>query len=166
MKALFLLIAAMCCSTVAAVEPSDASIRELMALSEVRKPLDALLAETERTIEIGMRQKFLGFDMTVDRQVIVDNGIKRMRDVLRSEMRWEKHEAARIAVYRRAFSQAEVDAMIAFYRTPAGKAMVERMPAVKQEDLQISLDGFAAVFTQFEEIDRDILMSLRLSQVP
>lgn len=161
MKALILVPAILLCSLVYAAEPTDSSVRELLALSEARKPLDALMSETESSLATGMRQKLFRHDMTAEEQIIIDNGIKQMIDAIRSEMQWEKLEGERISIYKRAFSQSEIDGMIAFYRTAAGKAVIEKMPLVKQEDLKISLNGYGKAFERLEKIERDIMASLQ-----
>lgn len=44
-----------------------------------------------------------------------------------------------IAIYKQHISASDADAIIAFYKTPAGKDMIQAMPAIMQQSQQIGL---------------------------
>ena len=44
-----------------------------------------------------------------------------------------------IAIYKEHISTSDADAIIAFYKTPAGKNMIEAMPAIMQQSQQVGL---------------------------
>jgi len=44
-----------------------------------------------------------------------------------------------IAIYKQHISTNDADAIIAFYKTPAGKNMIEAMPAIMQQSQQVGL---------------------------
>jgi uncharacterized protein len=44
-----------------------------------------------------------------------------------------------IAIYKQHISTSDADAIIAFYKTPAGKDMIQAMPAIMQQSQQVGL---------------------------
>jgi len=50
----------------------------------------------------------------------------------------EELQAATVQVYARNFSVAEIEQLAAFYRTPLGKKMLARMPAIASESVAAS----------------------------
>jgi hypothetical protein len=44
-----------------------------------------------------------------------------------------------IAIYKQHISANDADAIIAFYKTPAGKDLIESMPAIMQQSQQVGL---------------------------
>ena len=53
-------------------------------------------------------------------------------ELIRSEMSWDKMEPMYIRQYSQTFSQAEIDGMLAFYKSDAGKAVTAKMPQLVQ----------------------------------
>ncbi len=47
----------------------------------------------------------------------------------------EEMDALLVPIYERNFTDAEIDAMIAFYETPEGQSMIAKMPTVMQESM-------------------------------
>lgn len=66
-------------------------------------------------------------------------------------------------VYAKHFTKGDIDAIVAFYSTPAGQKMVAQMPAVTQESMQASSgvirkymdDTMRQMQTQIEEMQKD-----------
>ena len=52
---------------------------------------------------------------------------------MHEELAWNKLEPVYVRIYRESLTQDEVDGIIAFYKTPAGQAMVKKLPALMQK---------------------------------
>ncbi len=55
-----------------------------------------------------------------------------MMTAMKEVLDWNKLEPMYVRVYQKSFTQEEVDGLIAFYRTPAGQALINKMPVVMQ----------------------------------
>jgi uncharacterized protein len=64
--------------------------------------------------------------------------MNKMYDNMLQKMPIEDLLQAMEPVYAKHFTRGDVDAMIAFYSTPAGKKMLAEMPAITQEVMQAS----------------------------
>ena len=53
--------------------------------------------------------------------------------MIRDELSYAKMKDIYLQVYRETFTQDEINSIIAFYSSPAGKAMVEKIPITMQK---------------------------------
>lgn len=51
-------------------------------------------------------------------------------------MGWEAMAPALIEVYRKVYTEQEVQDMLAFYRTPTGRSLVRKQPLVMQHSME------------------------------
>jgi len=58
-----------------------------------------------------------------------------MMTAMKEVLDWNKLEPMYVRVYQKSFTQGEVDGLIAFYSTPAGQALINKMPMVMQNTL-------------------------------
>jgi hypothetical protein len=56
-----------------------------------------------------------------------------------------------IPLYAKYYSEADIDALIAFYRTPTGRKVIETMPALTQESMQIGGGWAQALIPKAQE---------------
>jgi len=107
---------------------SEASIRELMAMTNVRAMLDQMYGEIDGMMEQSMKDALGAKQLNAEQQKITDEFRADIMEVMRAELSWDKLEPEYLRLYQETFTQFEVDGMIAFYKSDSGKAMVEKMP--------------------------------------
>jgi len=56
---------------------------------------------------------------------------------IRRRMSWDKMKPQYVRIYGESFTEEEVSAMVAFYKTPAGRSMLEKLPVVMQKSMEI-----------------------------
>lgn len=127
-------------SAVAAEQPaSDESIREVLRVTEAEKLIASMLPQVEAMMGQAMQQGLSSVPMPPDERVVAGQMAEKMKVKLmagfREEMQWSKLEPMYLRIYRKTFTQDEVDGMLAFYKTPAGRAVIKKMPAVMQETM-------------------------------
>ena len=62
----------------------------------------------------------------------------KMMDMFAEEMKWEKIKADYIELYAETFSTAELEDLVVFYRSPAGKALVAKQPELARKSMEMS----------------------------
>lgn len=63
-----------------------------------------------------------------------------LRDFLREAMDWKLMEPALVRLYAEEFTERELNDMVAFYRTPLGQKMLEKMPEIMTRSMEIGRD--------------------------
>lgn len=64
-------------------------------------------------------------------------------------------------VYRKSFTQGEVDGMIAFYETPAGQAVINKLPAVMQNTVNEMQEMMHPVIQKIQRMQQDVIAELK-----
>jgi hypothetical protein len=135
MKKLLLPLAALLLtvSISAAAPASDASVKELLAATEVHKMLDNMWPQMDKLMDASMAQATSDHQLTPEAQKIADGMRVKMREIMKQELNWETLEPMYVNIYKESFTQEEVNGLLAFYKSPAGVAMVKKMPLVMQK---------------------------------
>jgi hypothetical protein len=118
------------CSVVAAraVPPSDESILKMMNVLQLQTTLDQMVAQLDAGMKAGLKQLMEGTEMTPLQTAQLGQLQTRMSATIRDELAFAKVKDVYLQVYRETFTQDEVNSINAFYSSPAGKAMVEKIP--------------------------------------
>jgi len=144
--------------------PSEDSIRRLLEVTEARKLLDGMMAQIDTLMRRNMDQALRGRQLTSEQEAIIARMRSKMVDAFREEMAWEKLEPLYVRVYRDTFTQAEVDGMLAFYRTDAGRAVIVKMPAVLQTTMGQMQQRMQPLIAKMRTIEQEALTELRATE--
>jgi len=129
-----LLVAFMACAAIgtaaAAQAPSEASIDRLLTLMNAQGNITNMQAAMDRMGQTMLQQS--GVPATA--QASHD----RVMAIVREEMSWEKFKPKIMQVYRDTFTQEEIDGLIAFYESPAGRAYVAKVPVVAAKTMELA----------------------------
>ncbi len=128
--ALFLLSIAV---TAMAEPASDTSIKQLLAVSQAKDFSDSLKDQIYSIMNNVVNEALNGKKPTPKQQKAIDNMMDKTSDLFQKEMAWDKLEPMYISLYRETFTEEEINGMLAFYKTPAGKAVIEKMPGLMQK---------------------------------
>lgn len=118
---------------------SEASIREILRLTEAQKLVDGMFTQVEAMMKQSMDQGFAGLPLSAEERVqakeMADRMTTKMMALMRDELKWSKLEPMYIQIYQKSFTQEEVDGMVEFYKSRAGMALIKKMPTVMQESM-------------------------------
>jgi hypothetical protein len=112
--------------------PSDASIQQLLTLTNVRQLLDQMKVQFDSMIAAGMRAAQQDHPMTPERQAILDRMKTKMAAVIAETLSWESLEPIYVLTYRASLTQDELDGMVAFYASAPGQAYIHKIPVIMQ----------------------------------
>ena len=154
--ALFLLS---CVAVFAAETPASAdSVKELLRVTNVRSLLDKTWPQMEAMMGNVMQQSLRGQTLSAQQQQNVHQLETKLVASLKDEMSWDKLEPMYVDIYQKSFSQDEVDGMLAFYKSPAGEAVIKKMPVVVQQTM---LAMQQRVIPMMQRIQKDIQESVQ-----
>jgi hypothetical protein len=120
-----------------AAPPSDQSIEQMMSVMHVQGMLDQMLTQMDAGVRTGMeqglQQSLSGKMPTEAQKAQIAEFQKKLSGMIRDELSYTKMKDIYLQVYRETFTQDEINSIIAFYSSPAGKAMVEKIPISMQK---------------------------------
>jgi hypothetical protein len=117
-----------------AAPASEASVRELLEVTQARQMVEQAYTQVESTY-VDMMRKTLGDEVTPENEARLQRVATRMAALLKKEMGWDTLVPMYIDIYSKSFSEEEIQGMLAFYRTPAGRAVIDKMPLVMQNTM-------------------------------
>ncbi len=137
---LILVAAAFCCAAQGvttsgqdAAASKQAKVEELFRVLKMdvvlRKTLD-LVADQAKS---GAMRQILGVHVEPTQQKIIDDMQDKLKQILSDTLSWEHLEPIYAKLYADNFSEPEIDAVLAFYKSPAGQAFVEKSPELMSQ---------------------------------
>ncbi|MDR2506703.1 MAG: DUF2059 domain-containing protein [Candidatus Accumulibacter sp.] len=99
-----------------------------------------------------VQQALQGKNPTPKQQQAITNMKNRMVEIMQGEFAWEKLEPMCLRLYKESFSEEEVAGMLAFYKTPAGQALIHKMPVLMQKTMLEVQKMFSDVSPKMQKI--------------
>ena len=144
-----------------ATQPSDDSVRELMEITDARELMEGAMAQADQMMRASMEQTMQGKEISTEDRKVLDDMRAQMVAVLEEELGWAALEPMFIDVYQRSFSQSEVDAMLEFYNSDAGKAVVAKMPLVMQNTMGVMQQRMMSMAPRLQQIEAEAVAKLQ-----
>lgn len=119
---------------------SEASIRDMLSMMKFRETIDQTTAQMRDALHKSVRMPFEHQQLNDAQRAILERRLQEMDGIIADQVAPEKLEPFVIDLYRRNFTQSELDASLQFYRTPAGASMLRKLPTLMQQILQRQQD--------------------------
>jgi hypothetical protein len=118
------------CSVVAARggPPSDESLLKMLNSLQIQATLDQTVMQLDAGMKKGLKQLVAGKELSPLQTAELGQLQTRMSATIRDELAFAKVKDIYLQVYRDTFTQEEVNGINVFVATPAGKAMIEKLP--------------------------------------
>jgi len=133
---------------------SDESVRQLLELTEAHKLIDAAKLQVNTMVTAALQDAVQGKALTPARQAVVERMHAKMIAMVDGMLNWDALLPMYLRIYRESFTQDELDGMTAFYKTPAGHAVVRKMPVVMQRvlgEMQVMLKPMQERIQQIQQ---------------
>lgn len=157
--ALFLVALPCLCSPALASTHQDAA-RELMKVSGTEQ----IMAQMQLQIESMFLRISSDANYNAKQQKIVASYRSEVAKLLTDRMQWPQIEEKVVKLYVASFSEAELKELVAFYKTPLGMKMIEKMPLVMLRTAEISRRQMRLVIPQVKELGKSMNEELRAAQ--
>jgi hypothetical protein len=162
--AVLLAIALTICSSIQAAPPSDESINQLLELSRAEKLMDSVWAQMDGIMKSSMQQVAKGKPLSADEQAIMDKQQTKMIAIMKDELSWDNLKDGMIQVYRETFTQEEIDGIIAFYKSPAGQALIDKQPALMKNTMALMQQRMGPMMQKIQAMTEETARELRAAK--
>ena len=168
MKRVALLVALALCLPLSA-RADDASLhakaKELVTLLHTDRMV-AQLSDTLKKRADDAAEKAIGATPTPENKAKLTDFEKTISDTIDAQLGWSAMEAAVTEVYAKTFTEDELSAIIAFYKSPAGIAFLEKTPEVNAGIKDLSTSKLNAAQTQLNQAFIEFRKSLAAPAAP
>lgn len=124
---------------------SEASVRELINITDARKLLDSTYGQMDGMLEQAMKPAIGDKPANAEQSRLLAEFRAKTVELMRSEMGWDRIEPIYLDLYTKTFSQAEIDGMLAFYKSDVGKAVTAKLPQLTTgvtQSMMTTMQGF------------------------
>ncbi|MEG2046051.1 MAG: DUF2059 domain-containing protein [Comamonas sp.] len=153
-----------CASTAWSAAPSDASLSQLLELTQGEKMLASAYGDIERSMLLGAQAGLKGRQPSPEEQQLLKDFAREVGAVLREGMSWAKLKPVMLTAYRETYTQEEVDGQIAFYSSPVGRSVAAKMPVMMQHSMAASQQLMLPLMPQLQQIDQRLRVQQRALQ--
>ena len=87
----------------------------------------------------------------------------RVNALMLEQMSWARLKPGFARIYAEAFSQEEVDGLIAFYQGPIGSALISKTPQLMQRSIQMMQERMAPMLQQVAQITKEEIEKERVA---
>lgn len=122
-------------TTQAESKPSEASVRHLLDIMQVRQIVQTMSAQMDTMFDNMVNKQLEGQNVTPEQQKQIDARRNAARDMVKDLLSWDSMESLYLKVYGETFSQQEIDGMTAFYTSPTGQAVIAKMPLATRNSM-------------------------------
>lgn len=154
------------CGLACAAPPSDASLEEMMSIGNVHQLLDSVKTQMDGISKGAVNQALQGKELTPERQAIIERMQDKIAVLMHDTLDWDTLKPMFFRVYRQSFTQEDVDGIIAFYKSPAGQAMISKMPLVMQNMMSEMTQMMKPMQQKMLEIQHETLEEMKKTASP
>ena len=99
----------------------------------------------------------MGATLTPAQQQRVTALTEKLKKLITDSMSWDKMEPQYAKLYADAYTEQQLDDLIAFYKSPTGQVVVEKTPILVQQANDLSQERLAALTPQIQQMVKDFL---------
>jgi hypothetical protein len=141
--------------------PSESSIKQLLEVAQARKLIDSVMTQTDEFMKQAIQQATQGQQISAKVQKDIDKREAELAAFMKEMLDWNKVEPMYVRIYQKTFTQQEVDGMVAFYKTPAGQAVISKMPAAMQNTVNEMQQMMGPVMQKIQRMQQEVLAEIK-----
>ena len=158
-----LIAVALACPVAYAADPppSDASIKQLLEVAQAHKFVDTMMSQMDTIMKNAMQAATQGQPVSPEVQKTFDKCRTDVVSVMKEQFTWDKLEPMYVRIYQKSLSQQEVDGMIAFYKTSAGQALINKMPIIMQNTMSEVMQMMGPMTQRIQQMQQEIVAEIQ-----
>jgi hypothetical protein len=133
----------------------NAKIEQMLELTHVDRMITQMLPQMQSVVAAQMAKT----DMSPEQRQQAEALQQKMMAMIADRLSWEKAKASYVRIYSETFSESEIDGILAFYKSPTGQAMLDKMPQLMQKSMEISQQLMGDLMPQIQQMTEQMKQS-------
>jgi hypothetical protein len=134
-----------------------AKVQEFFKVAKLDQLTTQIMKQAMEQVNSGMMQQMLGATLTAEQQKQVDELNAKVSAVLTNAIGWDKLEPEYTKMYAAAFTEQQMDDILAFYKSPTGQAMIEKNPELLQQSSALAQQRMAVATPQIQKLIKEFM---------
>jgi hypothetical protein len=136
-----------------------AKAKQMLVVLHVESQVQQAAADMQLRISAIFEKEF-GSNPAPENKAKLADAEKKISQLIEEKLSWKVLEPSFVEVYAKAFTEQEMDQIIAFYKTPGGTALIQKMPAIDAQVDQNTRSKVGEIQPQINQLYNDLHDSL------
>lgn len=143
-----------------------AKILEYFQLSEVERTMNQSVQQMLAAMRNGFMQQITDVKLNPEQEKVVAQFHTRIGKIMSDAIAWDKIKDEYIDLFAKNFTEEEIDGINAFYRTPIGKAMIQKLPVLMQKGSELGQRRMQAYMPELQRAIGQLIDEVRAATSP
>lgn len=144
----------------------QAKTEELLQLTHMDRLMTQMLGQMQERMKSASDQQAATMQMTLEQKTAFDDYQQKLDQLLASYLSWDKMKPIMVQVYSDTYTDQELDGILAFYRSPAGQAMVAKSPELMTKTRTVMMQQMGTLQPQVQQLTKDFAEKMQKSTPP
>lgn len=140
--------AALCLTAQPAASAKDAKIEELFKVTKVDQLQDQVVDQMRGILANMFDQPGVPAEVRAYRKELEDEVFV----LIKKRINWQDMKPQFLKVYSEVLTDEEVDSLLAFYKTPGGTALLQKMPVLMKRGMEIGQSQMKDVIPEVQQV--------------
>ena len=127
-----------------------AKIEEMLRLTKTDEMMQQVMSQM-KTMSMDQFEK----NLPPEEKAKAREQQQKIFDLVSAKMSWEKFKPAIVQIYAEVYTDEELDGILAFYRSPAGHAMIEKMPQLMSRTMAVAQKLMGDIQPEIEKMVKE-----------
>jgi hypothetical protein len=138
-----------------------AKVEEFIEITKVNQIAEQMTQQMTSRMRSMAAQQTASHAVTPAQQKAISDYITQLDTITRNAVAWDKIKAGIVESYSQAYTEQELDSILAFYHSPAGKALIEKSPELMSKTMQTVQSQMAAAQPQMREANAEFTRKMK-----
>ena len=149
-------------TAIASTDSHRQAVEEMLTVSRVDKMIDPMMDNVMAMMNQQMNR--VQSDIPEEKRPILEKYNARLVETLRQELRWESMKNEFVDIYLTVYTEEEIRGLTAFYSSPLGQKMLDKMPELMQATMQVSQQLMQGAMPKVQLLMEEMIKELQAAE--
>jgi hypothetical protein len=136
--------------------------RQMLRLTDMQKLMDQMVSQVQHIQLAQLKSLDIPADKREQAAAFQNRLMKKVFDV----MSWQVMEPEYVKLFADVYTEEELKAIVAFFKSPAGQSMLQKQPELLQKSMRLSQQKMQAVMPEIQQMIRDFSQEMKAVPTP
>jgi len=154
-----------CLATAPFLRADDASkrtkVEELIEITKVNQIAEQMTQQMTSRMRSMAAQQTASHAVTPEQQKAISDYISQLETITRNAVAWDKIKSGIVESYSQAYTEPELDSILTFYHSAAGKALLAKSPELMTKTMQTVQSQMTAAQPQMRAANAEFTRKMK-----
>lgn len=138
-----------------------AKVEEMISATKMDQMMSQMLDQMSERMKTMTSQQTANLNMSADQRKVFDDYQAHINQIMADSLSWDKMKPLIITLYSETYTDEELDGILAFYRTPAGQALIAKSPQVLAKTMDLVQKQMLDVQPKIQQATEDFTHQMK-----